>query len=134
MKFEFFSAPPKTPSVEVYTTTNSSIEIRWLQQNEVKSIVSNYVVHYRLKPTSSNWNDRSHPWKNVSIEAKRVKMQPVNLEGKNDFSGSFLATNLECGRKYEFYVSSKNAVGESEMKEVLNVKTDGSSKLRILSV
>ena len=116
-------APPKTPQTTVGYRLNTSLELRWSQENEIKSFVSKYTVHFRPKVSSAKLDIGENPWKNVSIDADRMKIN----ENDEKFSGSYVIEGLECGKTYEAFVTSENAVGKSEMGNILSFKTLGSS-------
>ena len=116
-------AAPKTPQTTVGYSLNTSLELRWSQENEIKSFVSKYTVHFRPKLSSAKLEIGENPWKNVSIDADRMKMN----DNDEKFSGSYVIEGLECGRTYEAFVTSENAVEKSEIGKILSVKTLGSS-------
>ena len=105
--------------MELGSSSNSSVEVIWTQKNEAASFVQIYTVHFRAKPTSATDTVVNY-WKNISLP-----VHDFTAERLDGLSGKFEAQNLFCGREYEFYVTSQNAVGESRPGNVMTAKTAG---------
>lgn len=96
--------PPTAPSLQVHSSTTSSITISWSFLNSLgASGVSQFVLYYK-KLTSNQ------EWKEVPITTKDM---------------THTIAGLECGQSYEFYMTAHNSVGKSEPSTPVLGRTQG---------
>lgn len=96
--------PPTAPSLQVHSSTTSSITISWSLLNSLgASGVSQFVMYYK-KLTSNQ------EWKEVPIVTKEM---------------THTIAGLECGQSYEFYMTAHNSVGKSEPSAPVLGRTQG---------
>ncbi|XP_076306911.1 cell adhesion molecule Dscam1-like isoform X2 [Tachypleus tridentatus] len=110
--FEF--DPPLAPTLQLLSTTSSSIHLAWDRPRN-ENPVDEYSLYH--KEEMSEW--------------KQIKL-PGNIQ-------RHVFHDLGCGRKYEFYMDAQNSAGRGRPSEVIAVKTDGSApqapdKHRLLAV
>lgn len=96
--------PPTAPSLQVHSSTTSSITIAWSLLNSLgASGVSQFIMYYK-KLTSNQ------EWKEVPITTKEM---------------THTIAGLECGQSYEFYMTAHNSVGKSEPSAPVLGRTQG---------
>ena len=90
------SQPPRSPLLEVVTTSYDSITLRW-DVNELDTEDKDFVLHYKEE-------------KGVQWIQKRIKGQ------RNHFvlDGSDAKTVIKCGTKYLLYMTATNSLGTGE--------------------
>ncbi|XP_022240707.1 Down syndrome cell adhesion molecule-like protein Dscam2 isoform X3 [Limulus polyphemus] len=106
--------PPRAPTLQILSTTSSSIHLTW-DKPENENPVDEYSLYH--KEEISEW--------------KQIKL-PGNIQ-------SHVFHDLRCGRKYEFYMEAQNSAGRGRPSEVITITTDGSApqapdKHRLLAV
>ncbi|CAL1295376.1 unnamed protein product, partial [Larinioides sclopetarius] len=97
--------PPLTPPLTVMDKTTSSIHLAWDPNYDTRNPVSGYVLHH--KHESGSWEE-SH------------------IAGDQS---NYLMTSLQCGSKYQFFLTAYNSAGKGEPSEILVAKTEGGAPL-----
>ncbi|XP_054160537.1 cell adhesion molecule Dscam2-like [Oppia nitens] len=103
------SQPPRSPLLEVVTTTVDSITIRW-DINELDSEEKEFVLYYREEKTVQ--------WIQKLLKTKRNIFVLDSSDGK---------TALKCGTKYMLYMTATNSLGTGEPSETITTSTKGSA-------
>ncbi|RWS15521.1 Down syndrome cell adhesion molecule-like protein, partial [Dinothrombium tinctorium] len=95
--------PPDPPSLKVISATTASVYLAW-ESNDADSAdpLTGYILFHK-----SELSD----WEEIPIYADRLN---YNL------------SNLQCGRKYQFYIIAFNSAGKGQPSEVVPARTEGS--------
>ncbi|GAB6032243.1 Down syndrome cell adhesion molecule-like protein 1 [Chamberlinius hualienensis] len=94
--------PPAAPLVKIISISSSSVEVEWKTELNKKTKIRGHCLHIRKD---------ENEWRNVSI-ASNVQNYRVN--------------DLECGNRYELYMTAQNQFGVSASSPVQLFSTDGS--------
>ncbi|GAB6027127.1 Down syndrome cell adhesion molecule-like protein 1, partial [Chamberlinius hualienensis] len=95
-------APPSAPVVEIITISSNVIEVQWKTPLSKMSRIKGYALNMRRDGTD---------WKEINLGAD-VRSYRLN--------------NLDCGTRYEIYMTAFNKIGMGEQSEILSVATNGS--------
>ncbi|XP_022237469.1 Down syndrome cell adhesion molecule-like protein Dscam2 [Limulus polyphemus] len=93
------TAPPTSPVISISKVTSSSAVFQWKRDPKDKSIVSEYVFQY--KTNGSEWRKQ-------------------HLDGSTN---SVTLNNLQCGSKYEAYLTASNSLGTGEPSQTIHFRT-----------
>ncbi|CAN7984994.1 unnamed protein product, partial [Ixodes hexagonus] len=99
----FESDPPPAPSLSVFTTSSSSVQLQWDPKTKDSTPILGYYVY--IKEQFGTWEEHQ-----ISAHQTTHTFQ-----------------NLLCGTGYLFYVASYNKMGKGEPSEVISAKTQGSA-------
>ncbi|GIY38384.1 down syndrome cell adhesion molecule [Caerostris darwini] len=97
--------PPQTPPLTVMDKSTSSIHLAWDPNYDKRNPVSGYVLHHKRE---------NGPWQESHIAGDQ---------------SSYLMPDLQCGTKYQFFLTSYNSAGKGEPSEILVAKTEGGAPL-----
>ncbi|CAN8004190.1 unnamed protein product, partial [Ixodes pacificus] len=98
----FESDPPPAPSLSVFTTSSSSVQLQWNPKTKESTPILGYYIYIK---------EQFGTWEEHQISAHQT---------------SHTFQDLQCGSSYQFYVASYNKMGKGEPSEVISVKTQGS--------
>ncbi|KAG0432665.1 hypothetical protein HPB47_020606, partial [Ixodes persulcatus] len=99
----FESDPPPAPSLSVFTTSSSSVQLQWNPNTKESTPILGYYIYIK---------EQFGTWEEHQISAHQT---------------SHTFQDLQCGSSYQFYVASYNKMGKGEPSEVISVKTQGSA-------
>ncbi|XP_035208461.1 Down syndrome cell adhesion molecule homolog [Stegodyphus dumicola] len=91
--------PPRPPSLEVLSVTSSSVTLKWKKDTTDIGSATGYVIHYKKDYGS---------WKTEEVYGD------VN---------TYTLNNLQCGMRYDFYITAMN--GNGEQSETVSGRTSG---------
>lgn len=98
----FETDPPPAPSLSVFSTSPTSIQLQWnSNMGDDPSIIGYYIY---VKEQQGTWEEHQ-----ISAHQTTHTFQ-----------------DLRCGTSYQFYVSSYNKMGKSQPSEVISARTKGS--------
>ncbi|RWS28200.1 Down syndrome cell adhesion molecule-like protein [Leptotrombidium deliense] len=98
--------PPDPPLLKVMSTTASSIAVSWeSSEPESPDPLTGYILFHK-----SELSD----WEEIPIYADRLN---YNL------------SNLQCGRRYQFYIIAFNSAGKGQPSDVVSAKTEGTGPI-----
>ncbi|KAK8779577.1 hypothetical protein V5799_019082 [Amblyomma americanum] len=100
----FENDPPPPPSLNVFSTSSSSIQLQWSQNPSDEQSIIGYYVYVKVQRGT---------WEEHQVSAHQTT---------HTFQG------LLCGTSYQFYVASYNKMGKSDPSEVISAKTQGACK------
>ncbi|XP_075546074.1 cell adhesion molecule Dscam1-like [Dermacentor variabilis] len=97
----FENDPPPPPTLSVFSTSSTSIQLQWnSNEGDDASIIGYYIY---VKGQQGTWEEHQ-----VSAHQTTHTFQ-----------------DLLCGANYQFYVASYNKMGKSDPSEVISAKTQG---------
>ncbi|CAG2103859.1 unnamed protein product [Medioppia subpectinata] len=105
------SQPPRSPLVEVVTTSVDSITLRW-DINELDSEEKEYVLHFK--------EEKSVQWSQKRLKTKRNHFVLDSNDGKSI---------IKCGTKYLLYMTATNSLGTGEPSETISTSTKGTAPI-----
>lgn len=99
---------PNTPQIHVTSTSAFSINLSWEPTIDDSSPIEGYLLYQRAHTKDFRSSDS---WKEINLKAHQT---------------FYVALNLACGTRYQFYLIAYNKVGKGVDSEIVTVKTDGS--------
>ncbi len=90
------SQPPRSPLLEVVTTSKDSITLRW-DINEYDAEEKEYILFFK--------EDKVNDWQQRKL---RTKLNHYVLDSKDG------RTQIKCGTKYKLYMTATNSLGTGE--------------------
>jgi len=99
------TSPPISPSVRVLSATNSSITVMWERDEKDKSITAEYTLHYK--------EDNRKEWREIRVSPN---LHEYHLQ------------NLQCGTRYQLYMTATNSLGTGEPGQTVSTRTKGAGK------
>ncbi|XP_077518347.1 cell adhesion molecule Dscam1-like isoform X2 [Amblyomma americanum] len=97
----FENDPPPPPSLSVFSTSSTSIQLRWNTNVGDDPAIIGYYIYVKVQ--HGTWEEHQ-----VSAHQTTHTLQ-----------------DLLCGTNYQFYVASYNKMGKSDPSEVISAKTQG---------
>ncbi|XP_067138802.1 cell adhesion molecule Dscam1-like isoform X2 [Centruroides vittatus] len=92
---------PKTPTPELVASTSSTITLKWNKQIGDENSLKGVFLYYRKEYGE---------WKEIEVRSEQ---------------DSFMFENLNCGMRYEFYLTPFNDVGKGEKSDIIFGRTTG---------
>jgi hypothetical protein len=90
------SQPPRSPLLEVVTTSMDSITLRW-DINELDSEEKEFILHYK--------EEKVGEWKQKKLRTKHSHYVLDSSDSK---------THIKCGTKYQLFMTATNSLGTGE--------------------
>lgn len=97
--------PPSPPTIDVINSTDSKIQLSWKSGSEGSDSIRGYIIYYK--------RDYGE-WEEIGVKA--------------DYD-SYTLENLDCGTRYQVYMTAFNAIGWGNASVVLLTKTKGAAPI-----
>ncbi|GAB6020835.1 hypothetical protein CHUAL_003489 [Chamberlinius hualienensis] len=95
-------APPLPPALEIHSTTSNSLEFQWKIAEEKPTKIKGYSFYIRQSEGE---------WKELNLDANE---------------NSYKIDGLDCGTKYDIYMTAHNNIGTGDKSEIISISTNGS--------